>query len=172
MVIDTGPLSHLAEAGWLSILRSIAGPRPVVIPDAVDAELRRGTHLKPHLQSVLDAEWIVVRSLVSDAELAAFAHFAARLVVGDRNVGEAAVLAYAKTHGAVAVMDDGAGRRAARDADVELRPTLSLLCQAVREGLLTVRLVADLADHLLETQYRLPFAQGGFEAWAIENDLV
>lgn len=87
-------------------------------------------------------------------------------------MGEAAVLAYAKTHGAVAVMDDGAGRRAARDADVELRPTLSLLCQAVREGLLTVRLVADLADHLLETQYRLPFAQGGFEAWAIENDLV
>ena len=86
--------------------------------------------------------------------------------------GRSEVLAYAQVHGAIAVIDDGAGRKAARDAGVELRPTLALLCQAIREGLLTVRLVSDLADHLLETKYRLPFKHGGFEDWANENGLV
>jgi predicted nucleic acid-binding protein len=172
LVVDTGPLSHLAEAGWLSVLRSVAGGRAVLIPDAVEAELRQGIHLKPHLQQVLDAEWITTRSIASDAELASFAQFAARLVVGTRNVGEAAVLAYAQVHGAIAVIDDGAGRKAARDFSVALRPTLALLCHAIRDGVLTVRMVSDLADHLLETEYRLPFGPGGFEIWADEHGLV
>lgn len=172
IVVDTGPLSHLAQAGWLSVLRSVAAGRAVVIPDAVEAELRQGVHLKPHLQQVLDAEWITTRSIASDQELASFAHFAARLVVGTRNVGEAAVLAYAMVHGAIAVVDDGAARKAARDFAVALRPTLALLCDAIRDGLLTVRMVSDLADHLLETEYRLPFGPGGFENWADEQGLV
>lgn len=172
LVVDTGPLSHLARAGWLSVLRSIAAGRSVVIPDAVEAELRQGTHLNPHLQQVLDAEWITTRTLASDVEMAAFGRFASRLVVGTRNVGEAAVLAYADVHGAVAIIDDGAGRKAARDFSVALRPTLALLCHAIRDGLLTTRMVSDLADHLLETEYRLPFGPGGFEKWADEQGLV
>lgn len=82
-------------------------------PDAVEAELREGVHLKSHLQQVLDAKWITTRQLASDQEIGSFAEFAARLVVGTRNVGEAAVLAYAKVHGATAVIDDGAGRQPA-----------------------------------------------------------
>ena len=171
LVVDTGPLSHLAEA-WLSVLRSLAGGRAVLIPDAVEAELRQGVHLKPHLQQVLDAEWITTRPIASDKEIASFAQFAARLVVGTRHVGEAAVLAYAKVHGAIAVIDDGAGRQAARDFSVALRPTLALLCDAIRDGVLTVRMVSDLADHLLETEYRLPFGPGGFENWADEHGLI
>ena len=172
LVVDTGPLSHLAAAGWLSVLRSAARGRAVLIPDAVEAELREGVHLNSHLKQVLDAEWITTRQLASDQEIGSFAEFAARLVVGTRNVGEAAVLAYAKVHGATAVIDDGAGRQAARDFSVALRPTLALLCDAIRDGLLTVRMVSDLADHLLETEYRLPFRPGGFARWADENGLI
>ena len=73
---------------------------------------------------------------------------------------------------AVAVVDDGAARKAARDYGVDLRPTLALLCEAIRIELLTVKLVAALADDLLSTEYRLPFPPGGFEAWAIEQGLV
>lgn len=171
LVIDTGPLSHLARAGWLSVLRSIAGERAVIIPDAVEAELRQGIHLNPHIQQVLDAEWITTRALASGPELAAFGRFASRLVVGTRNVGEAAVLAYAEVHGAIAIIDDAAGRKAARDFSVPLRPTLALLCHAIRDGLLTTRMVSDLADHLLETEYRLPFGPGGFKKWANEHGL-
>ena len=71
--------------------------------------------------------------------------------------------------GGTAVVDDGAARRAAEDYGVSFRPTLALLCQAVREELLTVRLVAALADDLLASQYRLPFGPGGFEKWAADS---
>lgn len=162
----------MAESGWLAVLRTVAGPRTVVTPDAVATELREGLHLKPHLQQVLDASWIVTRTLSNAEELQAFALFSGRLVVGRRNVGEAAVLAYAKVHGAIAVIDDGPGRKAARDAGIELRPTLALLCAAVREGLLTAKMISNLADHLLETEYRLPFQPGGFERWANDNGLI
>ena len=99
-----------------------------------------------------------------------FASFSSLLVKGDRNIGEAGVLALAKALSGTAVVDDAAGRKAARDNQVGLRPTLALLCDAVDSGLLTVKLVSALADDLLATEYRLPFEPGRFEAWAIEND--
>ncbi|WP_205787019.1 hypothetical protein [Specibacter cremeus] len=104
--------------------------------------------------------------------MAAFAHFSSLLVVGTRNIGEAAVLAYAHVHHSTAVLDDGVARRAAQEAAVSFQGTLGMLCQAIREGLLTVALVSDLADHLMETQYRLPFRPGDFARWANENGLL
>jgi hypothetical protein len=41
-----------------------------------------------------------------------------------------------------------------------------------RDGHLTVPMVSHVADHLMETAYRLPFGPGGFEQWARENDLL
>jgi predicted nucleic acid-binding protein len=92
-------------------------------------------------------------------------------VKGDRNVGEADVLALAKAIPAIAVVDDGAARKAGRDNGVEIRPTLALLCDAVRLDLLTIKLVGALADDLLATQYRLPFRPGGFAEWASETGM-
>jgi predicted nucleic acid-binding protein len=165
-------LSHLSKGGWLGVVRSVAGERRVVVPDAVQDELKQGVHAHPHLRQVIDADWIIRAELSSDPELTSFAGFAAKLVVGRRNVGEAAVLAYAQAHDATAVIDDGAGRKAAVNAGVAVRGTLALLCEAIREDVLTVRMVGDLADHLLETEYRLPFRAGGFERWANETGLV
>jgi hypothetical protein len=53
-----------------------------------------------------------------------------------------------------------------------VKGTLGLLCDAIRDGLLTVKLVSAVADDLMTTQYRLPFGPGGFEKWASENGLV
>ncbi|MFW6638546.1 hypothetical protein ACOALZ_00735 [Nocardiopsis algeriensis] len=172
LVVDTGPLSHLAEAGWLGVLRSVAGARKVVVPDAVEYELRRGESTRPHLQQVLGTEWISRSALDTPSENAAFAHFSAFLVSGGRNIGEAAVLAYAQVHGATAVIDDGAARRAAKEAKVRYTGTLGLLCEAVRAGFLTLAMVSSVADHLMETEYRLPFGPGEFEKWAQENGAV
>lgn len=171
LVVDTGPLSHLARAGWLSVLRTIAGSRKVVIPDTVEAELHAGLHIHPELQQVLDAGWIARRSLASPAELVAFSRFSSRLVAGTRNIGEAGVLAYAEVHNGIAVIDDRVAVRAARQASITVLPTLALLVEAIREGLLTVDMVGDVADHLLETDYQLPFGPGGFRRWANENGL-
>ena len=171
LVFDTGPLSHFALADWLGVLKAVVGNRTALIPDLVAAELRAGSTTDGRIAAVADAKWIEVRALHTDDDLLHFAHFSSLLVKGSRNLGEAAVLALAKSMSATAVIDDRAARKAARDTGVELRPTLALLCEAIRLDLLTVKLVAALADDLLATEYRLPFSPGGFEAWATANGL-
>ena len=169
LVFDTGPLSHFSQENWLGVLKAVVGTRTAVIPDMVVEELRVGAARDGRIHAVLDATWIEQRELVDDRELMAYGSFAELLVSGTRNRGEAAVLALASASGGVAVVDDGAARRAARDHKVPYRPTLALLCEAVRQGLLTVRLVSALADDLLVGVYRLPFGPGGFEKWAVEH---
>ena len=118
-----------------------------------------------------DAPWIEIRELSSERELKLFGEFSKLLVKGDRNVGEAGVLALAKVVAGTAVVDDSAGRKAAITHHVDLRPTLALLCDAIHAELLTVKLVSALADDLLATEYRLPFKRGRFEQWATDNDM-
>lgn len=69
-------------------------------------------------------------------------------------------------------VDDRAARKAAESLKVKFCPTLALLCESIRQGLLTPALVGALADDLLSTEYHLPFSSGGFVAWATENGLV
>lgn len=172
LVFDTGPLSHFAKQSWLGVLKAVVSERRAMIPDVVVRELTEGARRDSRLQEVLDAEWIEHRELVTDEELAAFVDFSALLVKGSRNTGEAGVLALASVVGGVAVIDDGAGRRAADGHGVDKKPTLALLCEAIHSGLLTVKLVSALADDLIATEYRLPFGAGGFEEWATEQGMV
>lgn len=172
LVFDTSPLSHFAIAGWLGVLKAMVGDQEAIVPDAVLAELESGARTEPRLQPILDADWIEHRILSTTPETQAFARYSKALAKGNRNLGEAAVLAVAETLPATAVIDDAAGRRMAKRHNITIRPTLALLCDAIREGLLTPPLVSALADDLLASQYRLPFEPGGFERWAAENDLV
>lgn len=172
LVFDTGPLSHFALAGWLGMLRLLVGEREAVIPDTVVAELQDSVQQHVHLQTVLDASWIQRKELESVEEIRQFAHFSSLLVANGRNRGEAGVLAYAKANSVIAVVDDGAARKAAKDNQVSHLPTLRLLCEAVRAGHATVDLVSHMADHLLETEYRLPFKAGGFAQWAEGQSLL
>jgi predicted nucleic acid-binding protein len=166
LVFDTGPLSHFARQEWLGVLKAVVGDRQAIIPDVVVAELQRGATMDSRIQAVIDATWISRRTLDSAEEIREFARFSALLVKGDRNVGEAGALALAACLGGTVVIDDGAGRKAAEDHGVPLKPTLALLCEAIRGGLLTVQLVSALADDLLTDKYRLPFGPGDFARWA------
>ncbi len=170
LVFDTGPLSHFARAGLLDALKSVVGERSAVIPEAVEKELREGVHQHPSIQSVLDADWIEVRKLDSVEELAAFAKYAERLVSGKRNIGEAAALGLAETPSGCAVVDDGVAHKVASRHVVSVKRTLALLCQAIRDGVLTIDTVSSIADELIETDYRSPFEQREFARWAAEND--
>ncbi len=166
LVFDTGPLSHFASEGWLGVLKAVVGTRTALVPDVVVAELAIGGQRDTCLQAVLDAAWIEHRELRSGAEIAEFARFASFLVKGERNRGEAGVLALASTAGGVAVIDDRAARKAAETYGIPFCPTLRLLCDGIRQGLLTVALVSALADDLITSEYHLPFGPGGFEVWA------
>ncbi len=173
-VLDTGPLSHFARSQWLGVLKVVLKGARVLIPDVVEAELRTGVATFGHLQAVLDADWIEVVPLDRTEHLTAFTYYEQRLVGSDgRNIGECGVLALAETTAnAVAVVDDRVAARAARGRQVEVRRTLGLLCDAIRQGLLTVPLVSALADDLLQNSYRLPFGQGDFARWAADQGLT
>ena len=171
-VFDTGPLAHFARAGWLGVLKSLVGSRRAVIPVQVAAELRKAAGHEHAIGAVLDATWIEHHELRTEEELSAFGGFAAQLMSEGRNEGETAVLAVAATMPAQAVLDDSVAHKAAQRAGLSCKRTLALLCEAVRDGLLTVELVSHIADDLIETEYRLPFAPGEFIPWAIAEGLL
>ena len=172
LVFDTGPLSHFARANWLEVLEIVVGNRRAVIPEAVVAELQAGIHNDRRLRAVLDADWIERRELHTESERRAFARFASRLVSGQRNVGEAAVLALAATIPAQAVIDDSVAHKVGTQAGVSCTRTLALLCESIRKDLLTLDVVGNVVDDLIATDYRLPFGPGEFAEWAIANDLL
>jgi predicted nucleic acid-binding protein len=82
------------------------------------------------------------------------------------------VLALAEVRKGTAVVDDRVAREVGREYNVEISGTLALLCQAIREGLLTVPLVEKIADDLLATKYRLPHKPGQFRGWAVREGLI
>lgn len=173
-VLDTSPLSHFARSQWLGALKMILSEGRVLIPDIVEDELRRGAVERHYLQAVLDAEWIEVVPLDTPAQMSAFAYYETRLVgSGTRNIGECGVLALAETTtNAIAIIDDRVARNAAKARNIEVRGTLALLCDAIRQERLTVAMVSALADDLLQNSYRLPFGPGGFAKWAADQGLA
>lgn len=89
-----------------------------------------------------------------------------KAVTGERTALIPDVVAAELAEDAIAVVDDSAARKAADTYKVQICPTLALLCEAIRTGLLTIGLVSALADDLLADEYRLPFAPGDFARWA------
>lgn len=172
LVFDTSPLTHFAAGGWLGALKAVVGQRRAVVPDLVVDELKRGAATRYEVRSVLEAQWIEHHEMSSQSELIEYARFEKLLVGGGRNQGEAAALALAASIGAAVVVDDAAGRKAGRDAGLNVVPTLRLLCEAVQSQLLTLELVEHLIDDLLATEYRLPLKSGEFRLWAANNGLL
>lgn len=70
------------------------------------------------------------------------------------------------------VLDDSVPRTIAREEGIRVTATLPLLCEAIREGRLTVPMVEQLADDLIAGDYYLPFHPGGFRWWAIHEGLI
>ena len=172
-VFDDGPLSHFAEAGWLGLLRSWVGANEAWLPETVRRELGWGVDANPHLRAVLDADWLTPRAIGGGTETALFGVYTSRLLgSNNENLGECGVLALAEAHDVVAVIDDGKARTIAKERGVAVKTTVSLLCDLVNAGSLALDLAAEVADALLETEYRLPFKPGEFRMFVIEKGLV
>jgi len=172
LVFDTGPLRHFAHQGWLGVLHFVAGERAVVIPESVERELNHQIEDMATLRQVLEAPWIVVDRSDDIAFVAAFARYEERLAVGLNNRGECGVLALGAIRGYEVVLDDNVARNIATGEGLRVTSTLALLCNAIREGQLTVPLVEALADDLIIGDYYLPFGRGGFRRWACEEGLI
>lgn len=172
LAFDTGPLRHFALQGWIRTLDFLAGDRRVIIPESVERELRDQAHALPVLHEVLAADWIAVDRSDDIQFVSAFSRYEERLVVRYANRGECGVLALAEVRGYEAVLDDAVPRALALEFGLRVTATVPLLCQALRNGKLTLEMIEKLADDLLSGEYYLPFKPGGFRRYAIENGLI
>jgi predicted nucleic acid-binding protein len=172
LVFDTGPLRHFALQGWLGPLRFITKDREVVIPESVEAELRRQAEDLLPMRMLLDTDWIHVDRSDDIPFLAAFARYEQRLVADGQNIGECGVLALGATRGWEMVLDDSTPRAIADEEGLAVTVTVQLLCDAIRAGMLTVPMTEQLADELIMGKYYLPFGRGGFRLFALQQGLI
>ena len=90
----------------------------------------------------------------------------------DRNTGEAADLAWASVHDAIAIIDEIVATRAARRDGIEVHGTLRLLVSGVRFGVLTRSEAESIVDELAATDMRLPVDGAGLFDWAYDEGLL
>jgi hypothetical protein len=83
-----------------------------LVPQAVLDELRAGELAHPPLADVRNADWLEIVACDGLAELRAFAHYVRVLGAGERDIGEASVLAWAEVNEVVSQeWCNGSGRR-------------------------------------------------------------
>src|SRR5260370_8737129 len=128
LVFANTVLSHLAPAGQLDALRVLTDDFRCLVPTEVLREVANGASQYPVLARLFDLAWLENVDLTDVHELVAFAQYKTELGGGpDKNSVEAAVLAWARVHGSIALIDDAVATRAARRHSISVRGTLCLL---------------------------------------------
>jgi hypothetical protein len=93
VVLDAMPLIHFGRADRLDVLRDLLVDKDCWTTQVVVEELRRGAAAHPELTEVDVGDWLAVAQLDTFDEIAIFATWAGRIGSGERDQGEASVLA-------------------------------------------------------------------------------
>lgn len=139
---------------------------------AVREEIERGVWKHAELRGILEAGWIDVVHVDGLDELVAVAEYMRRLGSGERDMGEATVLAWAEVHGAIALIDEQVGRRHGKERDVEVHGTLWLISRGVRVGKLTDAQASEIVQRLSDADASFPCDGRTFIAWARQEGLL
>lgn len=127
VVSNTSPITNLAVIGQLDILRRLYGV--LYIPEAVFHELRTGEHRGDHLPFLNTTDWIMVRSVPSEALLS--------LAPCRLDRGEAEAIALAQLMQAdLLLMDERVGRRCASERNLRVVGVLGTLVAAKQHGII------------------------------------
>ena len=174
VVIDSSCLSSFARAERLDDLRRLLADHPALMVRAVALELKRGQRDHPTLEAITSADWLRETSSEDSLEtLQFFAEYVRLLGSGSRDLGEAATLAWAQAHQAIAVIDERAGANQGRARGVEVVGSLGLIASGVRRGLLdgdaAAELVGDLQKH---GGAWFPCSGADFVVWATGQGLL
>ncbi len=173
LIFDTTCLSHFARAGRLATLESLVDPFRCVVPVEVRSEIRAGTAALPVLAEVLAADWLVSVELSEMHELAAFARYKTQLGGGpNENTGEAAVLAWTRVHGGLAIIDERAASRIAQRDGIAAHGSLWLVVQGVRRADLKRSAAEHLVDELRASGMHLPTDGSSLFSWASKQGLL
>jgi predicted nucleic acid-binding protein len=126
VVCNTSPLLYLHQVSKLELLSQLYGT--VIVPSAVERELRAGQERRIDAPVVADIDWISVRSVREKSGL--------RISV-DLGPGEAEVIALGlELPGSLLILDDRLGRRIARLNGLAFTGMLGVLLRAKQAGLL------------------------------------
>jgi len=172
LVFDTSPLSCFARAGRLETLRELTEGHRRVFTPAVRDEVELGVHQYASLEDVLECAWLELVHGDTLKELTAFSEYVRLLGCGPRDVGEAATLAWAEAHHAIAVIDDQTAVNAAHSRHVSVKRTLALISTGIQQDLISNDDAAILVDELIGGGARFPCDGRRFIAWAREKDLI
>lgn len=173
LVFDSSVLSCFARAEHLDVLDTLTAVHRRVMVRAVKEEIDRGVMRCPLLGALERCAWLEVVRGDSLAELAAFSHYVGILGCGARDVGEAATLAWAEAHHAVAVLDDQAGVNAGKQRGVRIKRTLALISTGIQRGVLAQDDAAAVVDDLIRRGGgRYPCDGRGFVPWCREKGLL
>jgi len=167
LVLDNTILSHFAREGELETLRLLCDGYRVLVPVEVHKELLDGIETYPSLANAVALSWATAITLEEIAEVVAFAVYR-RVLDG----GEAAVLAFVKVNGGVAIVDETAGRHEGTRDGLEVRGTLWLILEGVHKDVVPREVAEELIDALRATDMRLPTDGAGFFAWAYSQGLL
>jgi hypothetical protein len=130
VVSNTSPISNLAIIGRLDALSRQFGK--VSIPGAVESELGRLEHVpgRRAIEQALQTGWIQVE-VVTAGDLA-------RNLASTLDEGEAEAIALASGSNVnLLIMDESAGRAAARNLGLTITGTLGVLLKEMRDGVLS-----------------------------------
>lgn len=121
--VNASPLIFLARAGLVDLLQ-LVGPE-IVVPRAVADEVRRRGPEDPTVRALAANPWLVV----TDIEVPPL------IEEWGLGPGESSVLAWAHARpGALAILDDYAGRQCATTLGIPMRGTLGLVILAKQQG--------------------------------------
>lgn len=139
VVSNTSPITNLAAVGQLDLLRKIFGR--VIVPDAVVQELTAGGVAWPGAVELAQADWIRVEDVREQYLVDAL-----RL---ELDYGEAATIVLAlQTDAELILLDEQAGRTAARYLGLEVMGVVGILLRAKQHGYIPqVRPLLDALRH-------------------------
>src|SRR4051794_20647730 len=172
LVLDTMCLGHFARADRLDVLGDLLVPFGCWTTGVVVEELRVGATAHRALQAATELDWLRVARLDSLDEIRRFATWVRRIGAGERDVGEASVLATAELRGGTAVSDDREAALVGRRHGLDVHGTIWLLAGACRGGKLTPAGAGSLIELLRATGLRLPCTGAEFPDYARRHGLL
>ncbi|WP_327039614.1 hypothetical protein [Micromonospora maris] len=171
-MLDTMILSHFTLADRLDVLQDLLLDAECWTTQVVREELRAGSEDHRELAVACEADWLTTAQLDTLDEVRCFTKWAARLGSGERDLGEASVLAAAELREGVAITDDRNATQVARAYGARVHGTIWLLAAACRDGEQTLTAAGNLIEALRATGARLPCSGAEFPDFARKHNLL
>lgn len=173
LLIDASPLLYASRIDRLDVLGSLLQGYECLTTQAVLEEVERNDKNGAVLQRVESASWLGRAQTGSLAFHGRFLEWSQRLsMTPDHNIGETTLCTYVDVHGGTVYMDDKPARKVAERRGLTVRGTAGLVADGCCEGTWTAKSASSFMDDLADVGSRFPFPRGGFEVWAVKQELL